>query len=82
MLQIVVEESVLKSLLTQWEQHHEPASLAVSHKLATENFCRLKEVANASGEDQMSSLMRLLITLSVSLLKPEGRLAVVRAPGK
>ncbi|KAK9840224.1 hypothetical protein WJX74_005856 [Apatococcus lobatus] len=48
--QIVVEESVLKSLMAQWEQKQDPASLAASHKLATENFCRLKEVANASGE--------------------------------
>lgn len=48
-MQIVVEESVFKSLMAQWEESNEPASLAASHRLATDNFRRLVEVTNASG---------------------------------
>ena len=73
-LQIVVEESVLKSLLTQWEQNHEPASLAASHKLATENFCRLKEVANTSGEARSFPAVAMWGIPCVLPLKPNADL--------
>lgn len=61
-MQIVVEESVFKSLMAQWEENNEPASLAASHRLATDNFCRLVEVTNASG-------MSISISLGISYLE-------------
>lgn len=48
-LQVVVEESMLKALMADWEASHKPASLSTSCQLSSENFCRLRHLASVSG---------------------------------
>lgn len=56
-LQIVVEESVLKPLMVQWENSHEPASLMTSGQLAAENFCLLSDLAKSQGVHKVCAFM-------------------------
>ncbi len=49
-VQIVVEETVLKTLITQWGESGIPdASTAALQQLAVENFCRLTDYAERIG---------------------------------
>ena len=48
-LQIVMEEAMLKTLMAQWEASPEPASLSTSCQLAAESFRRLRDLAGFTG---------------------------------
>ncbi|KAK9844630.1 hypothetical protein WJX74_004974 [Apatococcus lobatus] len=85
--QIVLESSMLASLMVQWESGHEPASLVTSCQLAAENFCLLRDHAKVQGdtgrEDALqTSVVKVLhkVTSNISVNLPTLQVICSAAP--